>query len=52
MNHGRLPNSPRLQRVLAALQATKGELSSMELAKAAGAVAPGTAVSEFARQWG
>jgi len=47
MHHGRLSNSPRLQRVLKALRAARGEISSMELATAAGVVAPGTAVSEL-----
>lgn len=47
MHKGRLTHSPRLRRVLRALQRAEGEISSMDLVKTADVVAPGTAVSEL-----
>lgn len=47
MHHARLSSSPRLRRVLRALQAAGGEISSLELSRRAKTVAPGTAVSEL-----
>ena len=47
MHHARLQNSPRLRRALKALQRARGEMTTMELSRAADICAVNSTVAEL-----